>query len=308
MQDQNQPTVPQNEPTSKKPNLLYDWWEEMYPRDFLMTFKNYFFNHKKFFDEIFNEKWDDKVKPMAFLLTALALTFVVSSLSPWGFKDQPEWHEVYLNLTETEQDEFLQVLDLQHILDIEDPDAQNESANISLDSLIGGKPPYYAKDLEKFFEDNNNKTLAARAEYTDLKYSSDNELGDVTLSFTLNLILIIFILYWLVTHRFFKPNDRTSRETVMVWMYAMGMIYFFVYIPIIAFSEAEGTWGNIVMGLILLMFLIITYKIFAIFRYTHNTGFFGLIKVYFFTGFVIILFGIPLLFMRKKKKALVKSS
>ena len=302
MTDQNQLTQPSSELPTKKPNLMHDWWEEMYPKDFLLTFKNYFFNHKKFFDEIFNEQWDDKVKPMSFLLTALALTFVVSSLSPWGFKDQPQWHEVYNNLTETEQEEFLEVLNIQHILDIEDPIAQDESANNSLSEILDGRPPYYAKDLENYFKENNNDLLASRAEYTDLKYSSDNEVGDVALSFTLNLILIIFILYWLITHRFFKPNDRTSRETVMVWMYAMGMIYFFVYIPIIAFSEAEGTWGNVVLALIVLMFLVITYKIFAIFKYTHNTGFWGLVKVYFFTGFVTILFGIPLLFMRKKKK------
>lgn len=303
MTDQDQLTQTSSELPTKKPNLMHDWWDEMYPREFLLTFKNYFFNHKKFFDEVFNEQWDDKVKPMAFLLTALALTFVVSSLSPWGFKDQPEWHQVYENLTETEQEQFLDVLNLQNILDIEDPNAQNESANISLAEIMEGKPPYYAKDLENYFKGKEGlEILTARAEYTNLKYSSDNEVGDVALSFTLNLLVIIFIVYWLVTHRFFKPNDRTSRETVMVWMYGMGMLYFFVYIPIIAISEAEGTWSDVLGIIILLLFLFITYKIFAIFKYTHNTGFFGLMKVYIYSAFVVMLFGIPLLFMRKKKR------
>ena len=83
---QEQHNLPEVTPSTKKPNLFYDWWEEMYPRDFIHTFKNYFFNHKQFFDEVFLEQWDDKVKPLAFLFTAVGVSLIIGSISPLGLK------------------------------------------------------------------------------------------------------------------------------------------------------------------------------------------------------------------------------
>ena len=112
MQDQN--SLPESNPSPKKPNLFRDWWDEMYPHDFIRTFKNYFFNHKQFFDEVFSEHWDNKVKPMAFLFTAIGVSLIIGSISPWGLKTDVSMeavpgYQIIDSLSQKEKVEFNKV-------------------------------------------------------------------------------------------------------------------------------------------------------------------------------------------------------
>lgn len=316
MHDQNQTPASPNQLPSKKPNLLHDWWEEMYPRDFLLTFKNYFFNHKKFFDEVFNEQWDDKVKPLAFLFTSIGVALIIGSISPWGldFSEEPPqpeaWCEITKNMDSEDSNEFIEIFGLHDIYQMQDSITRFEAIDTKLKEDMGLEEPPSAKQLQKYFEENDYDLLAARAEYVVLKqqvehdkFIKSQELTEVEQIIFLNAFVLWCMLYWLISHRFFKRAQRKSRETVFVFMYGLGMLIFFVYVPFIAISGATDENALTVSFLIvLLLFLLVLYKIFSIFRYTHNTGFFGLMIVYIKAFFVAVLFGIPLLFMWKKKK------
>jgi len=315
MQQSNQPTVPQNQPSTKKPNLFQDWWEEMYPRDFLLTFKNYFFNHKKFFDEVFNEQWDNKVKPLAFLFTAIGISLIIGSISPWGldFSEEPPqpeaWRQITNNMDSEDFQEFTEAFELEEINKIQDSIAYFAAVDARLMEVLGTDAPPSAKELQDYFENKQYHLLAARAEYVVLKqqvqhneYVKSLEVSEVEQIIYLNAFVLWCMLYWLISHRFFKKANRTSRETVFVFMYGLGMLIFFVYVPFIAIMGVTDENALAISFLIvLLLFLIMMYKIFSIFKYTHNTGFFSLMIVYIKTFFASILFGIPLLFIRRKK-------
>lgn len=315
MTDQDQLTHPSSELPTKKPNLMHDWWEEMYPRDFLLTFKNYFFNHKKFFDEVFNEQWDDKVKPLAFLFSAIGISLIIGSISPWGldFSEEPPqpeaWREITNNMDSEDFEEFTEAFGLEEIDKIQDSTEYYNAVDNRLMEVLGTKLPPSAKELQEYFEKNDFELLAARAEYVVLKQQVDHnefvksqEIGEVEQIIYLNAFVLWLMLYWLISHRFFKKAKRTSRETVFVFMYGLGMLIFFVYIPFIAIA---GVTDDDILSysflVVLVLFLIMIYKIFSIFKYTHNTGFFSLMIVYIKTFLVSVLFGLPLLFMRKKK-------
>lgn len=315
MQEQN--NLPEVTPSTKKPNLFYDWWEEMYPRDFFHTFKNYFFNHKQFFDEVFSEQWDDKVKPLAFLFTAVGVSLIIGSISPWGldFSDEPAppsaWNEMISTMGEQEVDQFKEVFDLYEFENIEDEEQYFKRVDERLMEYTKHNTPVTATQLKEYFElDPPNYLLASRADYVilDQKVKHDEaqkelEFGEIEQVIILNVFVLWCMLYWLIAHRVFKTTKRTSRETVFVFMYGLGMIIFCVYVPFIAISGALDD-NVLAIGLlvVLLLFLFVIYRIFTIFRHTHDTGFFGLMKVYIKTFLVAALFGLPLLFMRKKKK------
>lgn len=316
MQDQEQLSSSNSQLPTKKPNLLQDWWEEMYPRDFFLTFKNYFFNHKKFFDEVFNEQWDDKVKPLAFLFTAIGVSLIIGSISPWGldFSEEPPqpeaWRQITNNMDSEDVEVFTEAFELEEIDKIQDSIKYFEAVDKRLMDVLGTNEPPSAKELQTYFEENDYQLLAARAEYVVLKqqvehneYVKSTELSEVDQIIFLNAFVLWCMLYWLISHRFFKKAKRSSRETVFVFMYGLGMIIFFVYVPFIAIMGAtdENALG-IGFLVVLVLFLIMLYKIFSIFKYTHNTGFFSLMIVYIKTFLASILFGIPLLFMWKKKK------
>ena len=152
--------------------------------------------------------------------------------------------------------------------------------------------------------------LASRADYVILKQKLDHdkaqkdmEIGEITQVIILNVFVLWCMLYWLIAHRVFKTTKRTSRETVFVFMYGLGMIIFCVYVPFIAISGAlDDNILAIGFLVVLLLFLFVLYRIFTIFKHTHDTGFFGLMMVYVKTFLIAALMGLPLLFMRKKKK------
>jgi len=323
---QEQENLPKIELPSKKPNLFHDWWEEMYPREFFHTFKNYFLNHKQFFDEVFNEQWDDKVKPMGFLLTAMALSLVIGSISPWGIdlsKEEealvpppPAWQEITTIMGEEDTNKFIEAFNLQEAMTIDDDETRYAAVDSKLREVVGSEYPLNAEQIQNYLVGTEKYgILATRAEYVVLKgkvahyeESEKTEMNDVLITIFINFIVLWFMLYWLVSHRFFKKANRSSRETVFVFMYGLGMIIFFVYVPFLAISGSEGDWAGYASLVILVVFLILVFKIFAIFKHTHNAGFFSLLKVYILTFFTTALFGLPLLFMKKRKNsALIKS-
>jgi len=105
--------------------------------------------------------------------------------------------------------------------------------------------------------------------------------------------------YWLIAHRMFRKTERSSRETVFVFMYGLGMLIFFVYIPFIAIAGAsENHVATLGFGTLIILgiFLFLLYRIFAIFKYTHSTGFFKLMLVYIKTFFVAGFAGVILFF------------
>lgn len=314
MQEQN--NLPEITPSTKKPNLFLDWWEEMYPRDFFHTFKNYFFNHKQFFDEVFSEQWDDKVKPLAFLFTAVGVSLIIGSISPWGldFSDEPAppaaWSEMIDTMGEQEVDQFKEVFQLGEFDDIEDEDQYFMLVDQRVMDFTGHNTPLSATQLREYFVANDYALLATRADYIVLqqqiaheKFKKDGEIGEIGQVVMLNIFVLWCMLYWLIAHRVFNKANRTSRETVFVFMYGLGMIIFCVYVPFIAIA---GTLDDNVLAIgfivVILLFLFVLYRIFASFKYTHNTGFFSLMMVYIKTFLIAALFGLPLLFMRKKKK------
>ena len=315
MQEQN--NLPEVTPSTKKPNLFYDWWEEMYPRDFIHTFKNYFFNHKQFFDEVFLEQWDDKVKPLAFLFTAVGVSLIIGSISPWGldFSDEPAppsaWDEMISTMGEQEVEQFKEVFGLYEFESIEDEEQYFNRVDERLMEATGHNSPVTATQLKEYFLlDPPNYLLASRADYVILKQKLDHdkaqkemEIGEITQVIILNVFVLWCMLYWLIAHRVFKTTKRTSRETVFVFMYGLGMIIFCVYVPFIAISGAlDDNILAIGFLVVLLLFLFVLYRIFTIFKHTHDTGFFGLMMVYVKTFLIAALMGLPLLFMRKKKK------
>jgi len=289
----------------------------MYPRDFFLTFKNYFFNHKQFFDEVFSEQWDDKVKPLAFLFTAVGVSLIIGSISPWGldFSDEPAppsaWDEMISTMGEQEVEQFKEVFNLYEFENIEDDEQYFNRVDERLMQITGHNTPLTATQLKNYFEENKYDLLASRADYVILKqqaahvkYQKETEIGEIGQVVILNLFVLWCMLYWLIAHRVFKTTKRTSRETVFVFMYGLGMIIFCVYVPFIAISGAlDDNVLAIGFIVVLLLFLFVLYRIFTIFKHTHNTGFFGLMMVYIKTFLIAALFGLPLLFMRKKKKA-----
>ncbi|MCK0179892.1 hypothetical protein MWU50_11360 [Flavobacteriaceae bacterium S0862] len=313
---QEQHNLPEVTPSTKKPNLFYDWWEEMYPRDFIQTFKSYFFNHKQFFDEVFLEQWDDKVKPLAFLFTAVGVSLIIGSISPWGldFSDEPAppsaWDEMISTMGEQEVEQFKEVFGLYEFESIEDEEQYFNRVDERLMEATGHNSPVTATQLKEYFLlDPPNYLLASRADYVILKQKvdhekaqKDSEIGEIGQVIWLNIFVLWCMLYWLIAHRVFKTTKRTSRETVFVFMYGLGMLIFCVYVPFIAIS---GALNDDVLAIgflvVLLLFLFVLYRIFTIFKHTHDTGFFGLMMVYIKTFLVAALFGLPLLFMRKKK-------
>ena len=314
---QEQHNLPEVTPSTKKPNLFYDWWEEMYPRDFIHTFKNYFFNHKQFFDEVFLEQWDDKVKPLAFLFTAVGVSLIIGSISPWGldFSDEPAppsaWDEMISTMGEQEVEQFKEVFGLYEFESIEDEEQYFNRVDERLMEATGHNSPVTATQLKEYFLlDPPNYLLASRADYVILKQKLDYdkaqkemEIGEITQVIILNVFVLWCMLYWLIAHRVFKTTKRTSRETVFVFMYGLGMIIFCVYVPFIAISGAlDDNILAIGFLVVLLLFLFVLYRIFTIFKHTHDTGFFGLMMVYVKTFLIAALMGLPLLFMRKKKK------
>jgi len=306
-------------PSTKKPNLFYDWWEEMYPKDFILTFKNYFFNYKQFFDEVFSEQWDNKVKPLAFLFTAVGVSLIIGSISPWGLKFSEEkpasaaWHQIEQNMDNEDFEVFVHAFELEETMEIKDDEDRFIAINNKLKEKFnkGQTEEVTAEDLQEFFKKNNYGLLASRAEYVVLKNQVEHdklqkelEIGEVGQVIWLNIFVFWCMLYWLIAHRLFKRAERTSRETVFVFMYGLGMLIFFVYIPFIAIAGAsEEHVATLGVGtlIVLALFLFVLYRIFSIFKYTHKTGFFSLLMVYIKTFLVAALFGLPLLFMRKKK-------
>ena len=73
----------------------------------------------------------------------------------------------------------------------------------------------------------------------------------------LNAFVLWCMLYWLISHRFFKKAKRTSRETVFVFMYGLGMIIFFVYVPFIAISGATDENALVISFLVVLLLFLI---------------------------------------------------
>jgi hypothetical protein len=318
MQEQNDLT--ETTPSSKKPNLFHDWWEEMYPKDFILTFKNYFFNHKQFFDEVFSEQWNNKVKPLGFLFTAVGVSLIIGSISPWGLKFSEEkppaaaWYQIAENMDDEDLEVFTHAFELEEIMSIEDEEYRFAAIDNRLKETLNKEPTedVTAEELQEYFKINQYDLLASRAEYVVLKNQVEHdklqkemEIGEVGQVIWLNIFVLWCMLYWLIAHRLFKRAERTSRETVFVFMYGLGMLIFFVYIPFIAIAGASEDhvatlgYGTLV---VFVLFLLVLYRIFTIFKYTHNTGFFSLLMVYIKTFLVSALFGLPLLFIRKKKK------
>ncbi|MEH6534972.1 MAG: hypothetical protein V7719_01165 [Psychroserpens sp.] len=318
MQDQN--NLPESNPPAKKTNLFRDWWEEMCPRDFVLTFKNYFFNHKQFFDEVFSEQWDNKVKPMAFLFTAIGVSLIIGAISPWGLKSEvsPEpaaWDQIIDSMGEQEEYEFMSVFKLQWYDEFKtnNPPEYDENTNNSLYSeyieqelmtVTGQSTPLTVTQLKDYFEKEEKYLLASRADYVLLKRQVEHdkeqkelEIGEIEQVVYLNLFVLWCMLYWLIAHRLFKKAKRTSRETVFVFMYGLGMLVFFVYIPFIAIAGAsEDHVATLGAGTIIIfgISLFLLYRIFSIFKYTHNTGFFKLVLVYIKTFLVAGLVGLLL--------------
>lgn len=307
---QDQINLPESNLPAKKTNLFHDWWEEMYPRDFLLTFKNYFFNHKRFFDEVFSEQWDNKVKPMAFLFTAIGVSLIIGAISPWGLNLEDEkplpkaWDQMISNMDGEDDEVFIAAFGMEEIIQIQDPDQKDLAINNRLREALELEPDEIvtARALQEFFIEHDLDLLAKRAEYVVLKnqvehnqFLKDTEIGEIEQVVYLNLFVLWCMFYWLIAHRLFKKADRTSRETVFVFMYGLGMLVFFVYIPFIAISGAlDDNFLMIGYLVILLIFLAVLFRIFTIFKHTHNTGFFRLMLVYIKTFFVAGLFGVLL--------------
>ncbi|SDR85071.1 hypothetical protein SAMN04515667_0830 [Formosa sp. Hel1_31_208] len=307
MKDQNNP--PESNLPVKKPNLFRDWWEEMYPHDFIQTFKNYFFNHKQFFDEVFNEQWDNKVKPMAFLFTAIGVSLIIGSISPWGldFSDEPAppvaWREMQKSMSQEERAAFVNAFQLQDFFNLEyDSPQYSQAVDNRLMEYLKSDTLVTATKLKEYFESKNMKELALRAHYVVLKqqvehdkFLKKSEIGEIEQVVYLNLFVLWCMFYWLIAHRLFKRAKRTSRETVFVFMYGLGMLIFVVYVPLIAILGAlDDNVLAIGFLLVLLLLIFVLYRIITIFKHTHNTGFFNLMLVYVKTFLVAGLLGVLL--------------
>jgi hypothetical protein len=284
-------------------SLFRDWWEEIYPRDFINTFKGYFRNHKTFFDEVFGEHWDNKVKPIPFFFACITLVFLAGSISPYEnpFEEQPTWDEVFDNmLNENEKIEFLTVLGLEEAVNIKDDFSRYVAAEKQIQNVTGvSKRPITAKHLQEYFEKTNHAPLAARAEYRVLKSKAENELGNLGFTFMLNFFLFYFLVWWRISHRFLKRPHRTPRQTVYVYMYNMSMLLLFVYVPLIFLGDEPG---EILVFIPVVALIYILYKGVKVFRYTHNVGFGRLLWASILTNLVIVTLFIPLLFMSSKPK------
>lgn len=314
---QDQENLPEVTPPEKKPNLFHDWWEEMYPRDFFLTFKNYLFNHKTFFDEVFEEQWDDKVKPMAFLFTAIGLSLIIGAISPWGLSNEDEPNPIpaleamlvdtHDNMGFNKTTKFINYFGIQDYCNVVDTVVMydREMVNARLEYVTKLTQPLNAEQFQKYFTNNQQYELAARAEYLVLKekmahqeFLDSTEIGEVWQVILLNLFVLWAMIFWLLSHRFFKKANRTSRETVHVYMYGLGMVIFFYYVPTIAILGAlDANIQSIGLLIISALFIIVLYRIFSIFKYTHNTGFWSLMKVYIKTILLAILYGIPILIL-----------
>lgn len=287
---QNDQVYPSEKPSG---SLIRDWWEEIYPHDFINSFKGYFRNHKTFFDEVFNEHWGNKIKPIPFFFSCVTLVFFAGSISPYEnpFEEQPTWVEVYDTLNENEKDQFINAFGLEEI------QSQGEAME-KIQAALGESKPINAKQLQEYFEKDatKNPTLAARAEYKVLKSKADNELGDLGFTFMLNFLLIYFVIFWRISHRFLKSPHRTPRQTVHVYMYNMSMFLLFVYVPLIFLGDRE----DILIFIPFVAMIYIFYKGIKVFRYTHNVGLGRLVWATILTNLVIMTFFIPLLFMSSK--------
>ncbi|MCB0687579.1 MAG: hypothetical protein KDC53_13685, partial [Saprospiraceae bacterium] len=309
MKDENQlASNPPQATSTHNSNILHDWWEEIYPRDFLLTFKNYLFNHKQFFDEVFDEKWDNKVKPMAFLFTAIGLSLIIGSISPWGltFFDEPpkpeSWNQITTVMDSEDHGVFKQIFGLQDLNRTSDTILYNQLVEDRLKMRLGTANSPTTEDLQSFFEEEGYSMLAKRAEYINLKSLSDHnqkiksqELTEIEQIIMINLLVFYAIFFWLVSHQFFSKAQRSARETVMVYMYGLGMLIFFVWIPFLASAGTTNERLPSYLHFIILAILIfLIFKFFSIFRYTHHTGFYGMILIFVKTFFWPI-FMIPIL-------------
>jgi len=209
-------------------------------------------------------------------------------------------------------EQFKDAFQLENLMSVEDGQIlyDKDGVNDKIMEVTGKTSPLNIEELKEYFKDNNYNELATKADYVILKekmahykYIEETELDEIDQVIILNLFVLWCMLYWLISHRFFKKAKRTSRETVFVFMYGLGMLIFFVYVPFIAIAGVtDDNLLSYSFLVVLVLFLFMLYKIFSIFKYTHNTGFFSLMIVYVKTFLVSILFGIPLLFMRRKKK------
>lgn len=190
-------------------------------------------------------------------------------------------------------DVFYRSFDLHDFDRITDSITHHDSIDNRLMKRLGTSLPPTAKDLQDYFEKEGLTLLASRAEYVNLKQEVEHaqlmksrEFSEIEQIIFMNLFVFYSMFFWLVSHQFFENADRSSRETVFVYLYGLGMLIFFVYIPFIAVAGAsDADILTYLLLIVLAILFIILFKIFAIFRYTHNTGFFSLLTIFIKTFF-----------------------
>jgi len=318
-----QTTNPAVHPPQQDPGgLSKELWEHFYPRDFVATLFAYLKDHRKFFDEVFREQWERKLKPIPFFFASFSIVLLISlvfpSVNPFYIDEEAtalSWVDIYNALDNEERNEFLGALGLEEASQKDDILLRTEAMQTRLQEALDLKGnAITGEHLQSYLQQNEYKSLAIRIENMVLKSKSEaNEVNELMSNEMIStLILIIMLIYlWIVGkifHRFLKVSHRTPKETVYVYLYNYSA---FILLNIPASFAGRIKDPMLALFFVLFSLTVVVYafvKNLKVFRYTHNIGFGRLMWATIKAGLVVLTLGLPLLFMSSEKKQNEKAS
>lgn len=219
----------------------------------------HFFTSKKFFDEVLERDWTDKIHPISFFLTCFAIGTITFS-----FFDEIQWYEALEKLNDNEISEFLVLFELTDLVD-SDSIVENIERRISdkLDSSGNISNAITLNQILLYLEKRGANSLSLKIQNIILENKLKKEYP--------LFVLFYLIIYWSLAHFLLKIDgiSRSLTETVYVYIYSYSP--FVAVIPVLyAITFKISNNDILILCLLFLLFLFMIVKMINIFRYTHN--------------------------------------
>jgi len=302
--------------------LSKELWEHFYPRDFVATLFAYLKDHRTFFDEVFREQWERKLKPIPFFFASFSIVLLISlvfpSVNPFYIDEKAtalSWVDIYNALDQDKRYEFIGAFGLEEASQEEDIALRTEALQMRLQQALDLQGiAVTGEHLQSYLQQNGHEALAMRIENMILKSKSENKVNEFISNEVMSTVLlsILLIYMWIVGkifHRFLKVPHRTQKETIYVYLYNYSA-FILLNIPA-AFVNNKTFVRNMVENPLLMMIFalfFLTVSVYAfvknlkVFRYTHNVGFGRFMWAGLKAGLVVLTLGVPLLFMSSSEK------
>jgi hypothetical protein len=160
--------------------LSKELWEHFYPRDFVSTLLAYLKDHRSFFDEVFREQWERKLKPIPFFFASFSSVLLISLIfpaaHPFAIEETttPSWVDIYNALDDDKRYEFISAFGLEEASQEEDIALRTEALQTRLQEALDLQgTAVTGEHLQSYLQQHGYEARAMRIENMILKSNGE---------------------------------------------------------------------------------------------------------------------------------------